>query len=44
MGFAVREEPVDEHADNGEEEDDKAPKELVDRWAVGLEDLHYFRS
>lgn len=38
---AVREEPVDDHADNGEEEDDQAPEELVDWRTVGLEDLDY---
>lgn len=38
---AVGKEPVDHHADNGEEEDDQAPEELVDRRAVGLEDLDY---
>jgi hypothetical protein len=39
VGGAVREEPVDDHANNGEEEDDEAPRELVQRRTVGLEDL-----
>lgn len=36
---AVGEEPVDDHADDGEEEDDQAPEELVQGRAVGLQDL-----
>lgn len=40
---AVREEVVDEHSDEGEEEDDKAPDDLVERRAVGLDDLNYAR-
>lgn len=36
---AVAEEVVDDHADNGEEEDDEAPDDLVERRAVGLDDL-----
>lgn len=35
----VREEPVDEHANDGEEEDNEAPGELVQGRAVRLEDL-----
>lgn len=40
----VREEPVDDHADDGEQEDDQAPEKLVQRWAVGLEDLDFTGS
>lgn len=36
----VGEEPVDDHADDGEEEDDEAPEELVRGGAVRLEDLN----
>jgi hypothetical protein len=36
----VAEEVVDDHADNGEEEDDEAPEDLVQRWAVGLDNLN----
>jgi hypothetical protein len=39
MGLAVREEVVDDHADNGEEEDNKSPNDLVRDGAVRLEDL-----
>lgn len=38
----VREQVVDNHADNWEEEDDQAPQKLGRRWAVGLEDLDCF--
>jgi hypothetical protein len=38
---AVGEEPVDDHAADGEEEDDQAPGKLVQRRAVGLEDLDW---
>ena len=34
VGLAVGEEVVDEHADNGEEEDDKSPENLVGDGAV----------
>jgi hypothetical protein len=44
VGLAVGEKVVDEHADDGEEEDDKGPKDLVGHWAVGLEDLDYRMS
>lgn len=37
---AVREEPVDDHTDDGEEEDDQTPDELRCRGAIGLEDLN----
>ena len=37
---AVGEEVVDEHADYGEEEDDKSPEDLVWHGAVRLEDLN----
>lgn len=38
---AVGEEPVDDHAADGEEEDDQAPGQLVQGRAVGLEDLDW---
>lgn len=41
VGLAVREEVVDEHTDDGEEEDDQGPKHLVGDGTVGLEDLDY---
>lgn len=40
MGGAVREDVVDDHAHDGEEEDDQRPDDLVGGRAVGLEDLH----
>lgn len=39
MFLAVREQPVDDHADDGEDEDDETPKELVGGRAVRLEDF-----
>jgi hypothetical protein len=39
VGVAVGEEVVDDHADDGEEEDDECPEHLVRDGAVGLEDL-----
>ena len=36
---AVGEEPVDDHSDDGEDEDDEAPKKLVGRRTIRLEDL-----
>jgi hypothetical protein len=39
VGLAVREEVVDDHADDGEEEDDESPDDLVRDGAVRLEDL-----
>ena len=39
VGLTVGEEVVDDHADDGEEEDDECPKHLVGDGAVGLEDL-----
>ncbi len=39
MGLAVGEEVVDDHADDGEEENDKCPEHLVGDGTVGLEDL-----
>jgi hypothetical protein len=39
VGLAVREKPVDDHADNGEDEDDETPEELVGGRAVRLQDL-----
>jgi hypothetical protein len=41
VSLAVGEEVVDEHSDDGEEEDNKSPKDLVGDGAVGLEDLNY---
>lgn len=41
MGFAVREEPIDEEATKGEEKDKQRPEELVDRRAVRLDDLDW---
>lgn len=40
MGLAVGEEVVNDHADNGEEEDDKSPDDLIGDRAVRLEDLN----
>jgi hypothetical protein len=40
MASTVGEEPVDDYAEDGEEEDDDAPEHLVQGWAVGLEHLH----
>jgi hypothetical protein len=37
---AVGEEVVDEHADDGEEEDDEGPEDFVGHGAVALEDLN----
>jgi hypothetical protein len=37
--LAVREQPVDDHADDGEDEDDQAPKKLVHGGTVRLEDF-----
>lgn len=42
MLSAVREQPVDDHADDGEEEDNQTPEEFVRRGAVGLEDLDWW--
>lgn len=39
MGLAVGEEVVDEHANDGEDEDDEGPEDLVGHRAVGLKDL-----
>lgn len=39
MVGTVGEEEVDDEADDGEDEDTQAPEQLVDGWAVGLEDL-----
>lgn len=41
VSLAVGEEVVDEHADNGEEEDDESPENLVRDGTVGLEDFNY---
>ena len=40
MGLAVWEEVVDDHADNGEEEDNEGPDNLAGDGAVRLEDLN----
>jgi hypothetical protein len=40
--LAVREKPVDDHSDDGEDEDDETPQQLVRRWAVGLQNLDYW--
>lgn len=42
MSGAVREEIVDEHAEDGEQEDDERPEDLVGCGAVGLEDLDWW--
>ena len=39
MRSPVREQPVDHHADDGEEEDDKAPEDLLGGRPVRLQDL-----
>jgi hypothetical protein len=39
VGLAVGEEIVDDHADNGEEEDNENPDDLARNGAVGLEDF-----
>ncbi|OIC48785.1 hypothetical protein A7L03_18955 [Acinetobacter baumannii] len=39
MSLAVGEEVVDDHSDDGEEEDDKGPEDLVGDGTVGLEDF-----
>lgn len=41
VGGAVREEPVNDHADDGEDEDDETPKQLVRRGTVRLQDLNW---
>ena len=41
VGLAVGEEVVDDHADDGEEEDDESPEHFVRDRTVGLEDLDY---
>jgi len=37
--FTVGKQPVDDNADDREEEDQDTPEELVGDWSVGLEDL-----
>lgn len=39
MGCAVGEQVVDNHADDGEKEDDERPEDLLTRAAVGLDDF-----
>jgi hypothetical protein len=41
MRAAVGEKPVEDQAEDREEEDDDAPEQLVRGRAVGLEDFHY---
>lgn len=41
MCLAVGEKPVEDQAEDREEEDDDAPEQLVRGRAVGLEDFHY---
>lgn len=43
MRLTVREEPVDDNATDGEDEDEQAPEELLERWAVRFQDLDYSR-
>ena len=40
VGLTVREEVVDDHADDGEEEDNKSPDDFVGDRAVALEDFN----
>jgi hypothetical protein len=40
MGLAIREQPVEDQAQNREEEHDHAPEQLVRGRAVGLQDFH----
>ena len=40
MRAAVGEKPVEDQAEDREEEDDDAPEQLVRRRAAGLEDFH----
>lgn len=37
--LAVGEQPIDDNADNREEEDQHTPEDLVGNWAIGFEDL-----
>ena len=39
VGCAVGEQVVDDHSDNGEEEDNERPEDLLARAAVGLDDF-----
>ena len=39
MGLAVGEEVVDDHADDGEEENDESPEDFVGYRALGIENL-----
>jgi hypothetical protein len=38
---SLRKQVIDDHTTDGEEEDEQAPKKLVDWWAGGFEDLNY---
>jgi hypothetical protein len=40
VGLAVGEEVVDDHADDGEQEDDESPEDFVRYGALRLEDLN----
>jgi hypothetical protein len=40
VACTVGEKPVDNQANNGEDEDDHTPEDLVERWAIGFENLH----
>jgi hypothetical protein len=40
MRLTVREKPVDEKAQDREEEHEHAPEQFVRRGAIGLEDFH----
>lgn len=44
MCGAVGKEVVDDHADDGEQENDQAPDQLVHGRAVGLDDLNYAQT
>lgn len=39
MCLTVGEEPVDDQANNREDEDHDTPEDLMERWAVWLKDL-----
>jgi len=43
VGCAVGEQVVDDHSDDGEEEDDERPEDLFARATVGLDDFNYDR-
>lgn len=41
VGGAIREEPVDDHATDREQEDNQAPQDFVGNWTVGLQHFDY---